>query len=140
MNIFYDMLAPGGLLVATNVDAANPIQEMLDYVLDWNLIYRSGAQLKTRGAGRGVAGPGSRLRRCHEREYLHGSAETEMNPAADNIANRACFAGYPAGLHGLRRRGAGEQFKVACVLVHGVDAGGICAGLLCLPARKSRIF
>lgn len=47
MNIFYDMLAPGGLLVATNVDAANPIQEMLDYVLDWNLIYRSGAQLKT---------------------------------------------------------------------------------------------
>jgi extracellular factor (EF) 3-hydroxypalmitic acid methyl ester biosynthesis protein len=46
MNIFYDMLAPGGLLVATNVDASNPIQEMLDYVLDWNLIYRKGAQLQ----------------------------------------------------------------------------------------------
>jgi len=46
MNIFYDMLAPGGLLVATNVDASNPIQEMLDYVLDWNLIYRSGKQLE----------------------------------------------------------------------------------------------
>jgi extracellular factor (EF) 3-hydroxypalmitic acid methyl ester biosynthesis protein len=46
MNIFYDMLAPGGLLVATNVDSSNPIQQMLDYVLDWNLIYRSGAQLR----------------------------------------------------------------------------------------------
>ena len=47
MNLFYDMLAPGGLLVATNVDASNPIQQMLDYVLDWNLIYRTGAQLRT---------------------------------------------------------------------------------------------
>ena len=47
MNLFYQMLAPGGLLVATNVDASNPIQEMLDYVLDWNLIYRSGNQLRT---------------------------------------------------------------------------------------------
>ncbi len=46
MNIFYQTLAPGGLLVATNVDASNPIQEMLDYVLDWNLIYRGGSQLK----------------------------------------------------------------------------------------------
>jgi extracellular factor (EF) 3-hydroxypalmitic acid methyl ester biosynthesis protein len=46
MNIFYDMLAPGGLLVATNVDAANPIQQMLDYVLEWVLIYRSGRQLQ----------------------------------------------------------------------------------------------
>jgi len=45
MNIFYEMLAPGGLLVSTNVDAVNPIQQMLDYVLDWNLIYRGGRQL-----------------------------------------------------------------------------------------------
>jgi extracellular factor (EF) 3-hydroxypalmitic acid methyl ester biosynthesis protein len=45
MDIFYEMLAPGGLLVATNVDAVNPIQQMLDYVLDWVLIYRGGSQL-----------------------------------------------------------------------------------------------
>lgn len=45
MDIFYSMLAPGGLLVATNVDAVNPIQQMLDYMLDWVLIYRSGKQL-----------------------------------------------------------------------------------------------
>lgn len=45
MNAFYGMLAPGGLLVATNVDASNPIQHMLDYVLEWHLIYRNGPQL-----------------------------------------------------------------------------------------------
>lgn len=46
MNIFYGMLAPDGLLVATNVDDYNPIQQMLDYVLDWRLVYRNGRQLQ----------------------------------------------------------------------------------------------
>jgi extracellular factor (EF) 3-hydroxypalmitic acid methyl ester biosynthesis protein len=46
MNLFYDMLAPGGLLVTTNVDPSNPIREMLDYMLDWNLIYRNGTELR----------------------------------------------------------------------------------------------
>jgi extracellular factor (EF) 3-hydroxypalmitic acid methyl ester biosynthesis protein len=45
MNIFYSMLAPGGLLVATNVDTSNPIRHMLDYVLEWHLIYRNGKQM-----------------------------------------------------------------------------------------------
>ncbi len=45
MNIFYDMLAPGGLLVATNVDCSNPIRNMLDYLLEWHLIYRNGQQM-----------------------------------------------------------------------------------------------
>jgi len=45
MNIFYAMLAPGGLLVATNVDTSNPIRHMLDYVLEWRLIYRKGRQM-----------------------------------------------------------------------------------------------
>jgi extracellular factor (EF) 3-hydroxypalmitic acid methyl ester biosynthesis protein len=47
MNIFYDMVAPGGLLVSTNVDRSNPIQQMLDYVLEWHLIYRNGQQMAT---------------------------------------------------------------------------------------------
>ena len=46
MAIFYDMLAPGGLVVATNVDASNPIRHMLDYVLEWHLIYRNAPQLR----------------------------------------------------------------------------------------------
>lgn len=45
MNIFYTMLAPGGLLVTTNVDTSNPIRYMLDYVLEWHLIYRNGRQM-----------------------------------------------------------------------------------------------
>jgi extracellular factor (EF) 3-hydroxypalmitic acid methyl ester biosynthesis protein len=45
MNIFYEALAPGGLLVATNVDAGNPIRNMLEYVLEWHLVYRDSNQL-----------------------------------------------------------------------------------------------
>jgi extracellular factor (EF) 3-hydroxypalmitic acid methyl ester biosynthesis protein len=40
MNIFYDWLAPGGLISATNVDACKPFRHMLEFVLDWHLIYR----------------------------------------------------------------------------------------------------
>ena len=47
MNVFYDMLAPGGLLVVTNVDRANPIRHWLGDVLDWHLIYRDAADMKS---------------------------------------------------------------------------------------------
>jgi extracellular factor (EF) 3-hydroxypalmitic acid methyl ester biosynthesis protein len=40
MNIFYNWLAPGGLVVATNVDSCQPFRNMLEFVLDWHLIYR----------------------------------------------------------------------------------------------------
>ncbi len=40
MNIFYEWLAPGGLLAATNVDACKPFRHMLEFILDWHLIYR----------------------------------------------------------------------------------------------------
>jgi extracellular factor (EF) 3-hydroxypalmitic acid methyl ester biosynthesis protein len=49
MNVFYEMLAPGGLLVATNVcDAMNesrPFRHSMEYILDWHLIYRNGAEI-----------------------------------------------------------------------------------------------
>ncbi len=44
MSVFYDMTAPGGLVVATNVDACKPFRHMLEFVLDWHLIYRDGAK------------------------------------------------------------------------------------------------
>lgn len=47
LEIFYEMLAPGGLLVATNVDASNPDRLKMEYLLDWHLIYRNGEQLKS---------------------------------------------------------------------------------------------
>jgi extracellular factor (EF) 3-hydroxypalmitic acid methyl ester biosynthesis protein len=39
------MVAPGGLLVATNVDSCNPIKHWLSYVLEWHLIYRNSADM-----------------------------------------------------------------------------------------------
>ena len=49
MSIFYNLLAPGGLLVATNVsDAMNdskPFRHSMEYILDWNLIYRNARQV-----------------------------------------------------------------------------------------------
>jgi extracellular factor (EF) 3-hydroxypalmitic acid methyl ester biosynthesis protein len=46
MNIFYDMLKPGGLICVTNVDAANPWQKSLEFLLEWHLIHRDCTQLK----------------------------------------------------------------------------------------------
>lgn len=40
MNALYDWLAPGGLLAATNVEDCKPFRHMLEFVLDWHLIYR----------------------------------------------------------------------------------------------------
>jgi extracellular factor (EF) 3-hydroxypalmitic acid methyl ester biosynthesis protein len=47
MDIFYDMLEPGGVLVATNVDASNPSRTGMEYLLDWHLVYRNSAQLRS---------------------------------------------------------------------------------------------
>ena len=45
MDIFYDMLEPGGLLVTTNVDASNPSRNGMEYLLDWHLVYRNSIQM-----------------------------------------------------------------------------------------------
>ena len=45
LEIFYDMLAPGGLLVATNVDTSNPDKNIMEYLGDWHLTYRNLDQL-----------------------------------------------------------------------------------------------
>jgi len=39
-SIFYDWLAPDGLIVLTNVADYGPFRYMLEFLLDWNLIYR----------------------------------------------------------------------------------------------------
>jgi extracellular factor (EF) 3-hydroxypalmitic acid methyl ester biosynthesis protein len=46
MNIFYEMLAPGGLLIATNVEPSNPLRYGMEYLLDWHLIYRNDTQMR----------------------------------------------------------------------------------------------
>jgi extracellular factor (EF) 3-hydroxypalmitic acid methyl ester biosynthesis protein len=47
MNIMYRWLAPGGLLLATNVDNCNPLRHGMDFLLDWNLVYRNARQSLT---------------------------------------------------------------------------------------------
>ncbi len=47
MDIFYDLLAPNGLLVITNVDDYKPFRHMLEFVLDWHLIYRDAKRTTT---------------------------------------------------------------------------------------------
>ena len=41
----YDWLAPGGRLLTTNVDEYNPRRITMDYIMEWHLLYRKGADL-----------------------------------------------------------------------------------------------
>jgi extracellular factor (EF) 3-hydroxypalmitic acid methyl ester biosynthesis protein len=45
MTLLYSWLAPGGLLLATNVHPSNPRRHTMDLVMEWNLIYRDAAQM-----------------------------------------------------------------------------------------------
>jgi extracellular factor (EF) 3-hydroxypalmitic acid methyl ester biosynthesis protein len=40
IDLFYEHLAVGGLLLATNVDCSKPFRAIMDYLLEWHLIYR----------------------------------------------------------------------------------------------------
>lgn len=44
MDVLYDLVAPGGLLLATNVsdvmNSSRPFRYSMEYILDWHLIYR----------------------------------------------------------------------------------------------------
>jgi extracellular factor (EF) 3-hydroxypalmitic acid methyl ester biosynthesis protein len=45
MEALYGSVAPGGLLLVTNVDGTRPFHNKLEFILDWNLIYRNGRQM-----------------------------------------------------------------------------------------------
>jgi hypothetical protein len=45
MEILYALVAPAGLLIATNVAAKNPVRNMMEYVGAWNLIHRDACQV-----------------------------------------------------------------------------------------------
>jgi extracellular factor (EF) 3-hydroxypalmitic acid methyl ester biosynthesis protein len=66
MEIFYDLVAPGGLLIVTNVAAHNPVRNMMEYVGAWNLIHRDARQLAS-------------LRPASEGEFRVTSEQTSMN-------------------------------------------------------------
>lgn len=45
VEMFYRLLAPGGLAVVANMDDRVPYKQMQEYLLDWHLIYRDGRQM-----------------------------------------------------------------------------------------------
>ncbi len=57
MDYFYALLAPGGLLLATNVTPTNPLINTMESFMEWHLIYRNREQmgiLKPEGAPEGA--------------------------------------------------------------------------------------
>jgi extracellular factor (EF) 3-hydroxypalmitic acid methyl ester biosynthesis protein len=45
MEVMFNWLAPGGLLLATNVAPGNPLRHGMEHMLDWNLVYRTPPQM-----------------------------------------------------------------------------------------------
>jgi len=46
MDIFYDLVSPGGFLLATNVNSINPLRYGMEHLLDWHLIYRNESEMR----------------------------------------------------------------------------------------------
>jgi extracellular factor (EF) 3-hydroxypalmitic acid methyl ester biosynthesis protein len=46
MEVFYELTAPGGLVISTNVHVNNPSRGWMEYMVDWFLEYRDAAQMK----------------------------------------------------------------------------------------------
>lgn len=44
LKIFYELVAPGGLVIATNVHPSNPWQNWMEFLADWHLVYRDEEQ------------------------------------------------------------------------------------------------
>jgi extracellular factor (EF) 3-hydroxypalmitic acid methyl ester biosynthesis protein len=48
VSLFYDCLAPGGLTVVANMNNQDrPFHQMVEYLLDWHLIYRNSQDMRT---------------------------------------------------------------------------------------------
>jgi extracellular factor (EF) 3-hydroxypalmitic acid methyl ester biosynthesis protein len=46
MNAFYNFVAPGGVLLVTNVDSSNPRRPTMDMIMEWHLIYRNAEEFR----------------------------------------------------------------------------------------------
>lgn len=45
MDLWYDSLAPGGLLIIANMNDTKPFRHFIEFILDWHLIYRDSAEI-----------------------------------------------------------------------------------------------
>lgn len=46
VDLFCTMVRPGGRVIVTNVAASNPRKAWMEYVMEWNLIYRNNAEME----------------------------------------------------------------------------------------------
>jgi extracellular factor (EF) 3-hydroxypalmitic acid methyl ester biosynthesis protein len=46
VELFASMLAPGGEVLVTNVADTNPVSDWMEYVMAWDLIYRSREEME----------------------------------------------------------------------------------------------
>jgi extracellular factor (EF) 3-hydroxypalmitic acid methyl ester biosynthesis protein len=65
LELWYDSLSPGGLLLIANMTDTKPFRHFIEFILDWQLIYRNGAEIlslvpgRCREATRVIAEPAS---------------------------------------------------------------------------------
>ncbi|MDP3850137.1 MAG: class I SAM-dependent methyltransferase [Luteolibacter sp.] len=46
VELFCTMVRPGGIIIVTNVATSNPRKAWMEYVMEWNLIYRNESEMK----------------------------------------------------------------------------------------------
>ena len=46
VELFCTMIRPGGVVIVTNVAASNPRKAWMEYVMEWNLIYRNESEMQ----------------------------------------------------------------------------------------------
>ncbi|MGO8839522.1 MAG: class I SAM-dependent methyltransferase [Limisphaerales bacterium] len=46
VNLFYDWLRPGGAVIVANMSDSKPFRNFIEFVLDWQLIYRDSAKMR----------------------------------------------------------------------------------------------
>jgi len=65
VNLFYDWLRPGGAAIVANMNDSKPFRNFIEFVLDWQLIYRDSGQMlalapeRARDVARVIAEPTS---------------------------------------------------------------------------------
>jgi extracellular factor (EF) 3-hydroxypalmitic acid methyl ester biosynthesis protein len=45
MELWHDSLSPGGLMLIANMDDSKPFRNFIEFILDWQLIYRNSAEI-----------------------------------------------------------------------------------------------
>jgi len=52
VQLFYDWLLPGGKVIVANMNDSKPFRNFIEFVLDWQLIYRDGGKMLALAPGR----------------------------------------------------------------------------------------